>query len=464
MDRFLICLLLLAACGRAPDISAGFGALSVDITQAPSDAACITVTVSGAARQATRLAQALGPNQTTVFNFTGLPTGAVLLSAVATQPNCTGTPTWVSDAFSLTIQSSVATNVTLVLHRNGQASVTFDFQDDVKTVSTVAGSPGLIGSADGIGGNARFDNPEGAWSDGKGNIFLTDQANCTVRQFAIATGQVTTVAGTAGLCGSLDGTGAAARFSAPRGLTGDGGGNLYVADRCAVRKIALPGYGVTTLAGSGTCATVPPGGFDSTGATATFVNLSGITTDGINVYVADDLDFTVREVTVSTGQVQTLAGSHGNAGTADGTASAARFNSPTGLAFDGANNLVVADKTVVRRLAFPSHAVVSTVAGVVGQTGSTDGIASGALFTGLLGLTEDGNGDILMADGNAIRKLYTQTLAVVTVAGNATQSGTTDGAGGSARFNQPAFLAWDNTQGPQIFVADFSNQTIRKLQ
>ena len=106
----------------------------------------------------------------------------------------------------------------------------------IGTVTTSAG--GVQGSADGTGADARFSYPEGVAVDGDGNLYVTDTDNHTIRKITPA-GVVTTLAGTAGSYGSADGRGPLARFSGPVGVAVDGDGNLYVTDRQnhTIRKI-----------------------------------------------------------------------------------------------------------------------------------------------------------------------------------------------------------------------------------
>jgi hypothetical protein len=114
-------------------------------------------------------------------------------------------------------------------------------------VSTLAGSIGSAGSTDGTGTVAKFSEPAGVATDGT-YLFVADSGNHTIRKVVIATGAVSTLAGAAGLTGSADGTGVAARFNTPTGLTMDNAGNLYVTDQwySKIRKITSTGV-VTTL-------------------------------------------------------------------------------------------------------------------------------------------------------------------------------------------------------------------------
>jgi len=118
-------------------------------------------------------------------------------------------------------------------------------------VTTLAGTAGMAGSSDGIGAAARFMGPIGVALDGAGNLFVADSAALTIRKVVVSSGEVTTVAGTAGMGGSSDGIGAAARFASPRGVAVDGAGNLYIADSSngTIRSLRLADSSVTTLVG-----------------------------------------------------------------------------------------------------------------------------------------------------------------------------------------------------------------------
>src|SRR5262245_30026079 len=94
--------------------------------------------------------------------------------------------------------------------------------------STILGSTGGPGRTDGRGMAARFYSPAGLWGDGQ-NLYISDGGNGTIRRLDLASGAVTTLAGTAGVSGATDDFGAAASFGLIEGIWGDRG-NLYVAD------------------------------------------------------------------------------------------------------------------------------------------------------------------------------------------------------------------------------------------
>src|SRR5688500_16983903 len=155
--------------------------------------------------------------------------------------------------------------------------------------TTLAGATSS-GPVDGTGNAARFFTPQGVAVDAAGNVYVADTNNHTIRKITFF-GIVTTLAGTAGSSGTTNGTGAAARFNLPRGVAVDTAGNVYVADtsNSAIRKITSAGV-VTTLAG-GTAGSV-----DGTGAAARFLSPNGLAVDATgNVYVADTANHAIRK-------------------------------------------------------------------------------------------------------------------------------------------------------------------------
>jgi len=325
-------------------------------------------------------------------------------------------------------------------------------------VSLLAGKPGRTGATNGLGAHARFSYPTGVAVDHTGNLYVADYGNDIIRKIA-PNGAVSTLAGRPGVSGTANGVGGAARFSYPAGIAVDSSGNLYVADEIndTIRKI-LPNGSVSTLAGSpGVSGTA-----DGAGAVAQFTNPSGVAVDSSgNVYVADNSNHTIREIAPD-GTVSTLAGSPGVSGTANGVAGAARFSYPAGVALDGSGNVLVADfgNDTIREIA--PNGTVSTLAGSPGVPGAADGTDGTAQFLHPSGLAVDSSGDIYVADeyNDTIREMTPDGL-VVTYAGTPGVSGTTDGAGEVAQFNLPVGVTVDGSGN--VYVADFGNDTIRKI-
>ena len=329
-------------------------------------------------------------------------------------------------------------------------------------VTTFAGGSGASRGSDGTGTAASFDQPQGISYDGAGNLFVADTYDNTIRKIVIATGAVTTLAGTPGQTGSADGTGSSARFAWPSGVVSDGVGNLYVTDEGnrVIRKIVIATGAVTTLAGT-------PGqiGFgDGTGAEAIFAEPTGIATDGAgNLYVADTSNAAIRKIVIATGAVTTFAGTAGQHGTADGTGTSAQFSAPWGIVSDGMGNLYVADasSSTIRKIVIAT-AAVTTVAGKPDHTGTADGTGADARFNGAYGITVDGVGDLFVADtiNNSIRRVEMPSGTVSTVAGAPDLTGSVDATGVAARFTRPTGIAGDGAGN--LYVTD-SNDTIRKI-
>jgi len=209
-------------------------------------------------------------------------------------------------------------------------------------VTTLAGS--TQGFLDGTGTAARFNFPAGIAMLPDGNIVVADTNNNRIRIVTPA-GVVTTLAGS-GTAAYADGTGTAASFSIPIGVAARLDGTIVLVDRGTfrIRLITYPGGVVTTLAGGSN------GFADGTGSAASFNNPSGLTlvpSTGVAI-VCDTFNSRLRIVTPA-GVVTTLAGSN-TASFADGTGSAARFSNLTGVAInpytevlfvgDGGNNRI----------------------------------------------------------------------------------------------------------------------------
>ncbi len=243
-------------------------------------------------------------------------------------------------------------------------------------VTTLAGSANNRGSSDGpaAAGVVRFNQPLSVAVDNAGIVYVADCFNHTIRAITPA-GAVSTIAGSPGVPGSTDGVGA--RFFFPDAMAVDAAGNVYVTDaNFLVRRLLKPATGTSevwttsTLAGGareygaadgvgvaarfggmlnpGTISWLfsrstsdPPGVMN--GESITVGSMAGMAVDKAgNVLVADTLNHTIRRITPA-GIVTTVAGAPGESGRADGIGSAARFFRPKGIALDKFGNLYVVD-------------------------------------------------------------------------------------------------------------------------
>ncbi len=320
--------------------------------------------------------------------------------------------------------------------------------------TTIIAGSDSSGFANGAGSVARFNHPFGLTLDKSGNLYVADQGNQLIRMIKPGF-VVSTYAGMVGISGIVNSTDTLSSFNKPFGVAADSSGNVYVADagNNVIRLISPLGV-VSTFAGTGVA-----GAADGTD-TAKFNSPLGVAVDKAgNVYVADYENDLVREISPA-GVVSTIAGKSGIAGAADGLDTAARFNLPESLAVDAAGNIYVADNgnNLIRKIS--PGGMVSTIAGN-GQPAFADGSGTSASFNSPFGIAVDGAGNIYVADSgnNRIRKI-TPAGAVSTFAGSGAK-GANDATGAAATFNTPSGVAVD--AAGNVYVADENNNVIRKI-
>ena len=316
-------------------------------------------------------------------------------------------------------------------------------------VSTLAGGGATSGSVDGTGASARFYRPyDVVLTSDDTTAYIADRGNHNIRKIIVATGVVTTLAGS-GSSGSADGAAGSCSFNAPLGLalTSDNA-YLYVTDSSnfKIRRVSIATGVVSTLAGSGSS-----GSADGAAGSATFSSpvKAALSSDDAYLYVADFFNHKVRMVTVATGAVSTLAGS-GSSGSADGAAGSAAFDRPDGLALtsDDAHLYVVDMWNHKIRVVTTATGAVSTLAGS-GSSGSADGAAGVASFRRPHGIAISSDDSMLYVadhDSHKIRMVLTATGAVSTLAGDGS-AGYDDGAAASASFYKPASLTLTSNDG-----------------
>lgn len=227
-------------------------------------------------------------------------------------------------------------------------------------MSTIAGKAGISGVADGVGTSAQFNAPSGVALTAAGDfVLIADWQNSAIRKLVVATATVTTLAGVRGTTGRADGTGTAATFQLPVGVTMDALGSIAVvadSNNHLVRLVTISSGAVVTLAGQGGVS----GTSDGIGTSSRFNSPFGATLDAAGSFAlivstrmqrglyafhgnplnqpshnpqADRISHTIRKVNVSTSTVTTLAGTALTSGRVDGVGTSARFWDPSVCAF-----------------------------------------------------------------------------------------------------------------------------------
>jgi DNA-binding beta-propeller fold protein YncE len=275
--------------------------------------------------------------------------------------------------------------------------------DGTATVSTLAGTAGVYGHADGTGSNAQFNSPVGLAIDTSGGyLYVADSGNATIRKVDLSSGAVTTLAGTAGAYGIVDGTGSSASFDAPGRLVLYGGDYLFVTDGGLLRVVATPTGQVTTLPVNDAAGN-SISNFDAFGL-AVYTSADQSTN---YLYVSGDCD--IRRIDLSNADISSsltatpLAGST-ICGYQDGTGNSALFDGLWDLATDSQGNLYTADvaNSVIRRIT-PSGAV-TTVIGSYGSNATTLGVLPATLYMPL-SVAVDPSDNLLVTVPNAVLTL-----------------------------------------------------------
>ena len=345
------------------------------------------------------------------------------------------------------------------------------YSANAQTVSSFAGKVNTNPSTDITNStadlaDAYFYYPEGLTWDGDGNMYVTEKNKIRL----IRGGKVYNRAGNLGdpstTIGYQNGTGNAAKFASPTGAVCASNGDVYIVEEenHAVRKLTAfkavsNGQTVSNFVGA-----APVGGFgtsgykDGAGTAARFDTPKGIVMDkNGNMYVTDFLNHCIRKISPG-GQVITLAGKGMDYGNADGVGSAARFDSPYGIALLDDNNLVVTDfgNSAIRKVNLGTGRVTT----ICGGFGSKDGSLSDARFRAPRGIAVVA-GLIYVADNAAVRVIDEKNKTVSTFAGSMSATGNKDGVGTDARFGVLYGLGYGGSDA--IYVTDITNHIIKKI-
>ncbi len=300
--------------------------------------------------------------------------------------------------------------------------------------------------------------------DAQGNLYIAEAGSNTIRKVDTA-GLITTIAGTGtqGFSGD-NGPATAARLDSPQGLALDAGNLLYIADthNHRIRKLDLATGMITTIAGS-------TAGFSGDNGLATVAQLdlpTALAIDANSLYIADTQNYRVRKIAIATGLITTVAGNGTQGFSGDGgLATAASIDSPTGVAIDSAGDLYIADTHNHRIRKIAATGIITTIAGTGADAFTGDNAAAKAASLALPhGLSIDAAGNLYIADteNHRIRRVDAITGAITTVAGNGTQSFSgDDGAATLAALDSPRATAISSAGLPTL--ADTANQRVRQL-
>jgi sugar lactone lactonase YvrE len=282
----------------------------------------------------------------------------------------------------------------------------------------------------------------------------------------------TTIAGQAGTTGTNSGTGSAAQFSTPWGITQSTNDDFFVSDmgNDTVRRVffssSVSNWIVRTIAG------VPGDNSVNDGTNAIFDHPAGIVAIAVNdFYIVDgqpnNYDSALRQTAFGSGVWNTTSLT---ARSYEPNVTIFGFNQPSGVAVDTAGDIFVVDEhnnNVNEAMQTGANWTVKTIAGGSNGPGATDGTNLAALFNAPAGLAVDSSGNIYVTDtGNdTIRKITpvpgTTNWITTTIAGQAGNPGNFDGTNNAAQFNGPDGIAVDAAD--DLYVSDAGNNTIRKL-
>jgi sugar lactone lactonase YvrE len=374
------------------------------------------------------------------------------------------------------------------LYISAGCRVVFRVDHATGSLTIMAGFAEANGADTGDGGpafSASLSAPVGLALDANQNLFI--MTGGLIRRVDRSTNVITTIAGSGGGCPAQtdsmgDGCPAINATFQSQGIAFDSSGNLFLADTLneRVRRIDATTSIVTTVAGGGSGCV---GQTDSLGdgcpaTSATLASPTAVAVDATgNLWVTDPNNNRVRKVASSTQVITTFAG--GGAGCSGQTdpygdgcpATSASFNSPLGVAVDGAGNVLVADyyNQRIRRIDAVSNIITTVAGGGNGCPAETDTAGDGcpatsASFNGPRTVTVSNTADILIADvfDFRVRSVNAGSAVITTVAGNGWEGFSGDnGPATTASLFWPWATALDNDGA--LLIADFDNQRIRRV-
>jgi uncharacterized repeat protein (TIGR01451 family) len=331
------------------------------------------------------------------------------------------------------------------------------------------GSPGYSGDGK-LAVSAALAYPQGLALDAAGNLYIADRGNYRVRVVAVS-GTISTYAGDGAFGNKGDnGPATSAELLSPVGVATDYQGDLYIADQVGVVRMVDTSASriITTVSGNGA---LPFSGDNGAAALANFATPWGIAFDGSNnMYVADWKNNRVRKITTA-GVISTFAGTGGSPDSGDGGQAISASVSPAALAVDPSSGIVYLADTGVVRAVNIATGTISTVAGsynngsvVFGYSGDGGQATSAELQSYLPGLAVDAQHNIYIADydNQRIRKVTVTTGIITTIAGTGTAGYSGDGHAATAAQLQYPSGLAIDKNG-NLYIADSGNCRVRMV-
>jgi len=306
------------------------------------------------------------------------------------------------------------------------------------------------------------------------SYLIADTENHRIRKVDIATGLITTFAGSGspGYSGD-DGPATDATINYPKGLFADQSGNVFIADTLnhRIRKVDSDGI-ITPFAGDGSS------GYSGNGGPATSASMDephGVAVDGLgNVYIADTKNHRIRMVDTSN-TMNPFAGSGNNSyqesTDEDVLATTASLNEPNGVYVDASGNVFIADteNCMIRKVDASTNRI-TRVAGAVSSGVPSCGYSGDGGQATLAQLNKphavyvDIEGSIYIADddNHRIRKVDFSTGIITTIAGNGVGGYGGDGGPATSASIQNPKGVWVDESG-NVLIADTENHRLRKV-
>jgi len=342
-------------------------------------------------------------------------------------------------------------------------------------IGTIAGNGTYYYTGATTAAGSAFGGVQASVPDASGNVYIADTYSCLVWK-ATSSGAISLIAGTPAsassdyrvVCGDSGDGGLAvgAQLDGPAKAVPDSSGNVYIADAgdCVIRKVEASTGIISAFAGGRGC------GYSGDGGPATNAELrhpSGLAFDGAgNLYIADTSNNVVREVSATSGIIITVAGNNaaGPGYSGDGgPPTAAQLWNPEDVAVDASGNLYIAD-TTNGRIRVVSGGIIDTLAGNGSAGCDANGVpAIQASLDSPYGVAVDAAGDVLIADtyDNCVRWVD-GAGTIYTVAGSGTYGFAGDGGpANSAELAFPFGVGVD--PAGNIYIADIGNARVRDV-